>query len=70
MQRQSAWVLVVFGWSRDFQAFGVVCSGVGRVLLAQQRPPGGDCRFWPIQHQVTLVAGTTLTNRSASRKCG
>ena len=58
MQRQSAWGLVVFGWSRDVQAFGLVCSGVSRVLLVQQRPPGGGCRSWPIpRHRVVLVAG-------------
>jgi hypothetical protein len=57
MQRQSVWRLVVFGWSRDVQAFELVCSGVGRVLLVQQRPPGGGCRSWPIQHQVMVVAG-------------
>jgi hypothetical protein len=58
MQRQSAWVLVVFGWSRDVHAAGVVCSGVYRVLLVQQRsPPGGGCRYWPIPHRVMVVAG-------------
>ncbi|MDT5184694.1 MAG: hypothetical protein QOI29_2852 [Mycobacterium sp.] len=57
MQRQSAWGLVVFGWVRDVQAVSLSCSGVGRVLLAQQRPPDGGCRSWPIQHLMMLVAG-------------
>ena len=38
MQCQSAWVLVVFGRSRYVHAGRVVCSGVGRVPLVQQRP--------------------------------
>ena len=53
MRRQSAWVLVVFGWSRDVDAAGVDCSGVGRVPRIQQRPPGG-CRSWPIRHRTVL----------------
>jgi len=57
MQRQSAWGLVVFGWVRDVQVVVLSCSEVGRVLLAQQRSPGGGCRSWPIQYQVMLVAG-------------
>jgi len=57
MQRQSAWVLVVFGWSRDVHAAGVVCSEVCRVLLVQQRPLGGGCRPWPIQHLMMVAAG-------------
>jgi hypothetical protein len=55
MQRQSAWGLVVFGWSRDVQERVLVCSGVARVLLVQQRPPGGGCRSWPIPHRVMVV---------------
>lgn len=53
MQRQSAWVLVVFGWSRDVQAWGLVCSGVCRVLLVQRRPRAGGCRSWLIRHRVS-----------------
>jgi hypothetical protein len=55
MERQSAWGLIVFGWFHDVQARSLVCSEVGRVLLAQQRPPGGGRRSWPIQHRVMLV---------------
>jgi hypothetical protein len=72
MQRQSAWGLVVFGCLRDVQAVGLVCSGVGRVLLDQRRPPGGGCRSWPIQHLVLVVAGAgwlsppTLVGRPAT----
>ena len=36
---------------------GLGLFGVGRVLLVQQRPPGGGCRSWPIQHLVMVVAG-------------
>ena len=36
-------VLLFFGWLRDVQAC-LVCSEVGRVPLAQQRPPDGGCQ--------------------------
>jgi hypothetical protein len=59
MQRQSVWGLVVFDWSRDAAAVCLCCSGVGRVLPAQQRPPGAS--DGPIR-----VAGQSVSASSSS----
>lgn len=65
MRRQSAWVLVVFGWSRDLHAVCVDCSGVGRVQCVQQRPLGG-CGSRPIRHSDGVGGWYRLTEPSHS----